>query len=1221
MTGQERKIKISELPASLTFQGLWTIGYQYVDGVKTTVRVSLGEIQTAYEQTLSATYAANQAASLATTATERASAAALSAEQVTETANQAELSRQAAEESRISAETTRETAESTREENETERQDREATRYANESARQLAEEARSAAEAERKSNEEARQSQESQRSDAESARQASETTRDENEQARMEAEGERISHEADRETSEAARNEAEETRKSNEATRLSNETARQETESTRVATEIEREANELTRKSNESTRQAQEAERQTHTATAIANAETATNAANTAAQNAIKAKEETEAATELANELNNHPWIIQGGVWYKWNTETDQYVSTGLQAKGDTGASFTIVGIYPTVDDLKAAVPDGTDVDGVYAVGTGDPYDYYAWVYQNDAWQWVNQGQLRGPEGKSAYEVWLGQGNEGKSYADYIYYLQQPAADAAALANQAAEAANQSKEAADQAEALRAEAETAREQAESSRQAAESSREQAESDRGEAEDLRHTNEDKRMEAELTRKANEKARTSAETARQTAEDNRTTAEAARATAENNRSESENLRAESEITRQQAETARIANESNREASETERQTNELQRQSDTATAISDANQATSAANEAAAKANAAANKALSAAAMISVPDIDHEPTEEDLTYLVNGETRSFVIGGMARYYNPDKEDYYFYQLYDITAEGKAYWKISGSGTGGGSISVVITSNQGNDANIASAKARFSLLSAEGGDDLGDGDTIDLSGALTMLVSCEDIEGYNTPSAQTVTVTDESQTLYFEYTCEKIIVTADAPEGEDISGLLVTVKDDQGKVWKEEAYGTGFTCNVPFGTVYTVTMQRLTGYKKQWHTHTAAMDQREINITFDAIDESYLLIDTKDFTTGRMSLLEPAKLNELLSRVRGCMMKPTESGAAICYLSDTNNNKYATGEVAVSGDEGDLMTYLPDVYYLYENIGNGQVRYAITDYRPNDEYHHIPACLIGQVKATEIDGVLRSVAGYTPVSGKSYNELITMAKARGEGFGLIDWEAHCLLGMLLYAKYQTTDLQAAIGASHAYYDQDNTTGTTCLLGSTDSQPAVTDEWGNVTTAANYTTYNRALNIEGIFGGLYEYMQGCKWLDGTWYVTDRDGTERAVATHYVYTGWIRAMALEDGPRFDMLPTRTDNGSSSTFYADYCEMVSGEYIATNAARGCFSDKQSGDFPDDGISYLNATNTGNIQSELYGTRLAYYGQITVVDSVTDYLAL
>ena len=363
MTGQERKIKISELPASLTFQGLWAIGYQYVDGVKTTVRVSLGEIQTAYEQTLSATYAANQAASLATTATERASAAALSAEQATETANQAELTRQSAESTRQSNEQTRETAESTREENETERQDREATRYANESARQLAEEARSAAEAERKANEEARQSQESQRSDAESARQASETTREENEQARMEAEGERISHETDRETSEAARNEAEETRKSNEATRLSNETARQEAESTRVATEIEREANELTRKSNESTRQAQEAERQANTATAITNAETATASANTAAQNAIKAKEDTEAATALATELNNHPWIIQGCVWYKWNTETDQYESTGISAKGDKGDTGT-VGIMldaePTEDTLTYTVGDVT---------------------------------------------------------------------------------------------------------------------------------------------------------------------------------------------------------------------------------------------------------------------------------------------------------------------------------------------------------------------------------------------------------------------------------------------------------------------------------------------------------------------------------------------------------------------------------------------------------------------------------------------------------------------------------------------------------------------------------------------------------------------------------------------------------------------------------------------------------------------------------------------
>ena len=316
MAEQNKGIKISDLPQSVTFTGLWTLGYQVVDGVAVSVRVSLEEIQAAYEGVKSATADARQA--------------------VTD-GEALRIDLLAAESMRAASEAARQQAENLRGEDEA---------------------GRKAAEEDRKSNEDARQSQESQRSDAESARQASETTREENEQARMEAEGERISHETAREAaestreeneqarisaeeqraaSEAARGEAEAVRESNEATRLSNETARGATESTRVATEIEREANELTRKSNESNRQAQEAERQTNTATAIANAETATNAANTAAQNAIKAKEDTEAATALATELNEHPWIIQGGVWYKWNTDTDQYESTGLQAKGDKG--------------------------------------------------------------------------------------------------------------------------------------------------------------------------------------------------------------------------------------------------------------------------------------------------------------------------------------------------------------------------------------------------------------------------------------------------------------------------------------------------------------------------------------------------------------------------------------------------------------------------------------------------------------------------------------------------------------------------------------------------------------------------------------------------------------------------------------------------------------------------------------------------------------------
>lgn len=48
--------------------------------------------------------------------------------------------------------------------------------------------------------------------------------------------------------------------------------------------------------------------------------------------------------------------------------------------------------------------------------------------------------------GESAFDVWLQNGNEGKTYEDYIAFLQQPATEAALLANIATENANEATE-------------------------------------------------------------------------------------------------------------------------------------------------------------------------------------------------------------------------------------------------------------------------------------------------------------------------------------------------------------------------------------------------------------------------------------------------------------------------------------------------------------------------------------------------------------------------------------------------------------------------------------------------------------------------------------------------------------------------------------------------------------------------------------------------------
>lgn len=83
------KKKISEFPLADSLKGLYTIGYKIIDGIKTSVKVSLEDIQTAYQDVVNAIKKSEEATSnannAAVTAEEKATAAnvaALNAEKV-----------------------------------------------------------------------------------------------------------------------------------------------------------------------------------------------------------------------------------------------------------------------------------------------------------------------------------------------------------------------------------------------------------------------------------------------------------------------------------------------------------------------------------------------------------------------------------------------------------------------------------------------------------------------------------------------------------------------------------------------------------------------------------------------------------------------------------------------------------------------------------------------------------------------------------------------------------------------------------------------------------------------------------------------------------------------------------------------------------------------------------------------------------------------------------
>lgn len=277
------------------------------------------------------------------------------------------------------------------------RQDAEAKRISAESARASAEATRINSEKDRVTAEDTRKTAETERGKNEAARQTSETARANAESGRADAESERVSAEDGRKAAETERGTAESGRQTAEADRASAERDRVTTESSRVTAENGRVAAETARVTAEDIRKNAETNRQTAEAGRV-DAESGRVTAETSRVTEFATlKKESETATANATDTAEHPTYIGADHYvYQWDKGTKKYVKTDIYVKGKPGDTFTLLGKYDTLADLRAAVPDGSNSTGFYSVGTALPYTYYAW-YNGD---WQSQGQLQGAKGE-----------------------------------------------------------------------------------------------------------------------------------------------------------------------------------------------------------------------------------------------------------------------------------------------------------------------------------------------------------------------------------------------------------------------------------------------------------------------------------------------------------------------------------------------------------------------------------------------------------------------------------------------------------------------------------------------------------------------------------------------------------------------------------------------------------------------------------------------------
>ena len=589
----------------------------------------------------------------------------------------------------------------------------------------------------------------------------------------------------------------------------------------------------------------------------------------------------------------------------------------------------------------------------------------------------------------------------------------------------------------------------------------------------------------------------------------------------------------------------------------------------------------------------------------------PTLESTPTEDTLTYTPEDseEPRPFSIGQQCRVYEEDEADWVFYQLYDITESNKADWRVAGSGGASAfqeKAIITLTSNQGaGDTALIGKKVTVSY--ADQSQELvwnGEALEVKLPMSVEYVVTPEAADGYASPEAQTYTaVGGNEREINLVYSCEKVTINVSTDDDADCSGRTVTVKKTSGGETIGSGTGAQVIIKVPSGTGYTVSVDDYAGYLKPAdQSFTANSASRNVSFEYEKIVDASIVFDksvsdpeniTGDINSGVIATI--------LSKFRRCLCKKTAEGkVAIAYLKNDNSNQYEDGTTAkLDGTEGDVMVDFPEFYYKWESVDSNKFRYRFAEYNVDGTFKHVPRSLVGAYKAYMTGNKLYSRSGVTPATSVSSSQFDTYAAARGQGYQRIDFQQHCVIAFMLYAKYGTRNLQAVLGAGGATYGPATTTGTSNATGNADTQ--------NETSK-----YVCGLGLEGVFGGIYEWVKGVEINNRVWTITDPEGGTRQVNAG-TSDGWITHVAAENGPYFDMVPTEV-GGSDTTRYSDYYYQASGSSLVL--ARSYFDSDTYG-----GVAYAYANYDASYAHSSYGSRLAFRGVIEEAQSVSAFKAL
>lgn len=422
---------------------------------------------------------------------------------------------------------------------------------------------------------------------------------------------------------------------------------------------------------------------------------------------------------------------------------------------------------------------------------------------------------------------------------------------------------------------------------------------------------------------------------------------------------------------------------------------------------------------------------------------------------------------------------------------------------------------------------------------------------------------------------------------------------------------------------AGGTGATLTVEAPALFTVTVSK-DGKTK---TKTAGTDGLAVFKGLSTGEWTVTITDGTYTTVDTVQLVADYTKKMSFEKIYGIYRDITAS-SPVWAREDDAVGKTATASVGTVAGHSDFDTCYPWSGIRRETLSTGDVMVKIPKFwfrryregnvehikiadKPTDGFKlhkafdrpggEVDCIYVGAHKTSSNN---KSVPNASPQVNQTRATMRTNAKAKGDGWGLIDIDTLSAIQMLMLVEFANNDVQSKIG--RGYCDNNNATINT---GSCDSVPNLT----GIPAGTDGKVDVVWRGIEALWGNVSEWVDGMNWNNGTYYVCN-DPSKYAddTATNYTAlsfkgsTRWSASYITEEGldtgdNEHVMLPAAAGSGSESTYDCDAC------WSSTDwTVLKCCGDRTDGSTS--GLFAARLNNYSSSSSAYTGSRLLYIPQ-------------